>query len=167
MNPPGAFAGIAGQVLSLNVGTLLLPQSTTITYQARVDNSAVVGTPITNNVQTTWASQPGATGAPDSGRTGSGGVNDYRATASTPMTPTAAAFIDAQKRVAIFIDADSSGSLTPGDTLQYTVTLTNTGPAVTNAVYTDPIPANTTYSAVPAPTTTRGQRSRRRRRSSP
>lgn len=42
----------------------------------------------------------------------------------------------------------SSGTARPGDTLEYTVVISNTGDiAATNATLTDPIPANTTYVA--------------------
>ena len=159
VSPPGAFGGIAGQALSLNVGTLTQAAgSTTITYQARIDNGAVVGAPLVNNVAGVWGSIPGATGASDQGRNGStapASLNDYRASGTATLTPNANAFIDAQKTVTIAIDADSSGNLTPGDTLEYTVTLKNTGSAVSNTVFTDPIPANTTFVSGSA-TTTRG-----------
>jgi uncharacterized repeat protein (TIGR01451 family)/fimbrial isopeptide formation D2 family protein len=159
VSPPGAFAGIVGQALSLNVGTLTQAAgSMTITYQARINNSAVVGAPLVNSVAGVWGSIPGATGAPDNGRNGTtlpASLNDYRTTASASLTPNANAFISAQKTVAIAIDADTSGNLTPGDTLEYTVTLKNTGSVVSNAVFTDPIPANTTF-VQGSTTTTRG-----------
>lgn len=156
VSPPGAFGGIAGKVLTLDAGTLTLAAgSTTITYQGRIATSAVVGVPLTNSVAGTYASQPGATGAPDSGRNGSGGVNDYAVAASASVVPNADAFIDAKKTVAIAIDADGSGNLTPGDTLLYTVGLVNTNGVATNVVFTDPIPAHTTYVSGSA-TTTRG-----------
>jgi len=159
VSPPGAFGGIAGQALSLTVGTLTQAAgATTITYQARVDNGAVVGALLVNNVAGVWGSIPGATGASDQGRNGStapASLNDYRASGTATLTPNANALIDAQKTVTIAIDADSSGNLTPGDTLEYTVTLKNTGSAVSNTVFTDPIPANTTFVSGSA-TTTRG-----------
>ncbi len=159
VSPPGAFGSIAGQVLTLNVGTLTLAAgSTTITYQARIDNSAVVGAPLINSVLGVWGSVPGADGTPTGGRNGTtapAALNDYRTTASVPVTPNANAFIDAQKSVALVIDADSSGNLTPGDTLEYTVTLNNGGSAVSGVVFTDPIPANTTFVSG-STTTTRG-----------
>ncbi len=159
VNPPGAFGGIAGQVLSLNVGTLTQAAgSTTITYQARISSSAVVGAPLINNAVGVWGSIPGATGAPNNGRNGTTAppaLNDYRTSGSATLTPNAAAFIDAQKTVALVIDADTSGNLTPADTLEYTVTLRNTGSVVSNVVFTDPIPPNTTFVAG-STTTTRG-----------
>ena len=156
VNPPGAFGGIAGQVLTLDAGTLTLAAgSTTISYQARILPSAAVGVPLVNSVAGVYASQPDGTGAPDSGRTGSGGINDYGLAASAQATPNANAFIEAQKTVAIAVDADASGNLTPGDTLEYTVVLANTNGVATNVVFTDPVPADTTL--VPgATTTTRG-----------
>jgi uncharacterized repeat protein (TIGR01451 family) len=116
VNPPGAFGGIAGQVLTLDAGTLTLAAgSTTISYQARILPSAAVGVPLVNSVAGVYASQPDGTGAPDSGRTGSGGINDYGLAASAQATPNANAFIEAQKTVAIAVDADASGNLTPGE----------------------------------------------------
>jgi uncharacterized repeat protein (TIGR01451 family) len=53
------------------------------------------------------------------------------------------------------VDADGSGNLTPGDTVEWTVVLTNNGPPVTNVVFTDIVPANTTYVASSL-TTTKG-----------
>jgi uncharacterized repeat protein (TIGR01451 family) len=61
-------------------------------------------------------------------------------------------FIDATKTVADL----NGGTVLPGDTLQYTVVLTNTGAGpVTNVVFADTLPANTLY--VPSSlTTTKG-----------
>jgi uncharacterized repeat protein (TIGR01451 family)/fimbrial isopeptide formation D2 family protein len=154
VNPPGAFGGIAGQVLTLNVGTLLQPRSATITYQARIGSGAAAGVPLTNSATLTYGSIPGATGAADSGRNGSGPpLNDYVATSSATVTPNANAQITALKTVAVVVDADGTGNLTPGDTLEWTILLTNTGPDVTGAVFTDPIPVDTTYVAGSATTT--------------
>jgi hypothetical protein len=61
-----------------------------ISYKARVNPGATVGVPLVNAAQARWASLSGATGAPDSGRTGSGGLNDYFANASASVTPNAA-----------------------------------------------------------------------------
>jgi len=53
-------------------------------------------------------------------------------------------------------DVDDSGSLTNGDLITYTVSITNSGGGVaTNVVFTDSIPANTTYVTGSA-TTTKG-----------
>ena len=56
--------------------------------------------------------------------------------------------IDSQKTVAIAIDGGTPGIVDPGDTLKYTITVTNSGATTaTNVVLTDAIPANTTYVA--------------------
>ena len=56
--------------------------------------------------------------------------------------------VDSQKTVQIIIDNGTPGILDPGDTLRYTITVTNFGaqPA-TGVVLTDAVPANTTYVA--------------------
>jgi uncharacterized repeat protein (TIGR01451 family)/fimbrial isopeptide formation D2 family protein len=124
--------------------------STTITYRARVDLGAAVGTTLTNQAAVTWKSQSGATGAANSGRSGplNGGdtLNNYRAATSAGVTPTASAFIDAQKRVALTVDGGTPGVADPGDTLRYTITLTNQGAvSASNVNFTDAIPLDTTY----------------------
>jgi uncharacterized repeat protein (TIGR01451 family)/fimbrial isopeptide formation D2 family protein len=138
-----------GRTLTWTIASLTrATDNLTITYRARVSPGAVVGLGLTNTATLSYASTPGATGASDSGRTGAGGLNDHAATDTATVAPTAAAVIAAQKTVAIFTDANRNGLADPGDTLQYTVTLTNTGGnVVSNVVFTDPIPANTEYVA--------------------
>jgi uncharacterized repeat protein (TIGR01451 family)/fimbrial isopeptide formation D2 family protein len=147
---------VSGQTLTFTIGTLtLVTDNTTVTYSARVSSGATVGVPLNNNAVLTYGSIPGATGAPGSGRNGSGGINDYRSASSAAVTPNANAQIRADKTVAMVVDADGSGNLTPGDTVEWTIVLANNGPAVTNVVFTDGIPANTTYVAGSL-TTTKG-----------
>ena len=149
VNPPPAFVSFdpGTRVLRLGYATLPLAEgSRAISYQARIDTSATVGTPLNNAVAMTWASQPDAAGTPDDGRTGAdgsgGALNDYATTASAPVTPGASTLLDATKTV-----ADLNGGVAlPDDVLEYSIVLTNTSAtAVTGVVYTDPIPANTTY----------------------
>ncbi len=111
------------------------------TYTVRIDMDAVVGQPLTNSLIVHWASLPGSTGDPDSGRTGDGGVNDYETSDDEAITPTIDSFIDAHKTV-----SDNNGlPVVPGDVLTYTITLHNTGGAVSGVVFTDSIPTDTTY----------------------
>lgn len=155
VNPPATFVSYDAGTRKLTLRYDSLPQaegSRTITYQAQINTSAVVGVQQVNSLTMTWASLPGANGDPNNGRNGEdgpGGLNDYQVTTSTPVTPTASAVIDATKIVTFVIpsgDANGNGIVDPGDTLQYTVTLKNTGTSpVTNVVFTDPIPANTQY----------------------
>jgi len=58
----------------------------------------------------------------------------------------AAAVLTATKTDALQTDADSSGGVTPGDTLRYTVTIQNSNATdVTNSVFNDTIDTNTTF----------------------
>jgi len=55
-------------------------------------------------------------------------------------------FGETTKAVALQIDADGNGVVSPGDTLRYTVVIQNTGDQnATGVTFTDPIPADTTY----------------------
>lgn len=143
---------VSGQLLTFPTISSLTTaaSSTTITYRAKVDSTAVVSVLLTNNATLTWKSQSGATGAASSGRSGppnvSDSLNDYQSTSSASITPSAAAFISALKTVAIQSDAGTVSIADPGDTLRYTVTLKNTGgTTASHIVFTDALPANTTY----------------------
>lgn len=158
VNPPPAFVSFDAMTGTLRLGYDSLPLAEggrTIAYQARVDQSATVGAPLSNSLVMTWASQSGANGDPDSGRNGEngpGGLNDYETSASTPVTPTASTAIYAPKTV---VDLNG-GVVQPNDTLEYQIVLTNTGVGtLTNVLFTDSIPANTAYVAGSV-TSTRG-----------
>lgn len=70
--------------------------------------------------------------------------NSPQATTATLTVTTLAA----TKTVAVVSDGNSNGKADPGDTLEYSIALRNTGgSALTNVVLTDDIPANTAYVA--------------------
>ncbi len=142
---PPANVTVAGQTLTFRAAGLpLVLGAQSFSYQATVDPSAAVGTPLTNDAQLVWSSTPGATGAADDGRTGQdgvGGLNDYVAGTAAPVTPNAATLVEATKTV---LDTNG-GMLEPGDTLEYTVVLTSPITNVTGVVFQDPVPQNTTY----------------------
>ena len=145
--PPADFL-VVGQTLTASRSSLTLADGMfSFTYQARIDNDAVVGQPLTNGISLLWSGLPGATGAADNGRTGSGGVNDYNDSAADTVVPDTDAFLDATKTVALLVDADFSGNVTAGDTLRYTVVLDNQTQTVDNVVFSDTIPVQTTYVA--------------------
>ena len=121
-----------------DLGSITLAEmSKTFTFDTQVDLDATVGSPITNNIGLGW---DGQSGDPVLERS-------YADSGSGEVTPATPAFVDAQKTVAISTDGGTVGVVDPGDTLEYTVTLTNTGPTVTNAVFTDTLPTQTTYVA--------------------
>ena len=63
---PPADVTVAGQTLTFRASGLPLALgAASFTYQATVDPSAAVGTPLTNDAQLVWSSTPGATGAAD------------------------------------------------------------------------------------------------------
>ncbi|PIE71573.1 MAG: hypothetical protein CSA22_01735 [Deltaproteobacteria bacterium] len=129
-------------------------------FQVTVDPGAASGQTLTNTARVDWSSITGADGTTDSGRNGDNcpgptGLNDYCDTDTADVTPTMSAIIDATKTVAIAVDADADGEVDPGDTLAYTITLVNDGPAVNGVVFTDTIPEHTAYDPGSL-TTTRG-----------
>lgn len=141
---PPADVTVIGQTLTFRISTLTLAAgSRSFTYRARVEPSAPVGATLVNHLTLVWASLPGATGAADSGRTGSGGLNDYFQQDDASVTVQATAFIDAVKTVQDL----NGGRVVPGDTLRYTVTLINGATAVNNVTFTDVLPNFVTYVA--------------------
>ncbi len=138
------------------------------TYDATVDTGVALGTVLTNVASMEWSSLPGTgtTGNPtgsdtpgDSGeangeRDGSGtGENDYTAGDTADVT---VPNIGVTKTDALQVDNDSDGTVDPGDTIRYTVTLVNnTGGPVDNAVFSDTPGANTAL-VVGSVTTTQG-----------
>jgi uncharacterized repeat protein (TIGR01451 family)/fimbrial isopeptide formation D2 family protein len=142
----------SGQTLSWSVPSLLRSAAPlTYTFRVKVAANAAIGTPINNSAQLQWASLTGASGATTSGRNGTQGVlgggalNDYQTVGSAPITPQDIRSLFPNKTVLIAVDADNSGHLTSGDTLEYHVVLRNGNTALSNVVFTDPIPDNTTY----------------------
>jgi len=77
-----------------------------------------------------------------------GNFANQNPTTTTPVDPAGAApAIDTNKTATLVNDADNSGTITVGDTLEYLIRVANTSPAGTalGVTVTDPIPANTTY----------------------
>jgi uncharacterized repeat protein (TIGR01451 family) len=147
----GLVPVVNGQLLTFNLAQLAQSESKVITVTARMRPNTTVGQLQTNQATTVWGSIPNATGNPNNGRNGqdgASGLNNYTAAASAAVSPTAAAAIAAQKTVAVVGDVNGNGKADPGDTLQYTILLSNnSGNTLNNVVFTDAIPANTEYVA--------------------
>ncbi|MGQ0602867.1 MAG: beta strand repeat-containing protein, partial [Anaerolineales bacterium] len=134
--PVGTVTESAGSLV-VSVPSIALGNGSTITYRATVGSPPAVnfGTALTNTVNTTWTSLPG--GDPEE-RTGTGGVNDYVTNTSRTVTVTG---VDLQ------LDKTDNGiATTPGGTITYTLTVTNTGSlTATGVLITDSVPANTSF----------------------
>jgi uncharacterized repeat protein (TIGR01451 family) len=156
--PPAWAAAISSTINSVNITISHFPK-----LQAQgIQFTAKCGKPCDNSAQATWtslpgtgtspnptgSSTPGASGAINGERDGSGGVNDYAAsTGTTGCTP-------AQTKV------DLAGKyyhppLAGGSTGSYGVELTNLGlGTITSVTFDDTLPAGVTYLGVIPPSTT-------------
>ncbi|WP_333657350.1 isopeptide-forming domain-containing fimbrial protein, partial [Anaerolinea sp.] len=114
--------------------TLPLGQTGVISYQAQVTTPGF-GTTMTNNAGLVWTSLSGS----DSGeRDGSGGVNDYVRASAVTLTSTGP---DLQ-----ISKSDGDVSTTPGGTVTYTLSYSNTGNGVaTGVVVSETVPDHTTF----------------------
>jgi uncharacterized repeat protein (TIGR01451 family)/fimbrial isopeptide formation D2 family protein len=116
----------------------------TVTFQVQISKNVVDGTLISNQG---FVNGSGATSGPFSEE-----PSDNPAT-PVPNDPTTVVvgnlpLVYALKTVQLVGDVNGNGFVDPGDTLQYTITMTNSGATpATGVVLTDGVPANTTYVA--------------------
>lgn len=128
-----------GQQLTFRHAALALGQTWTFTYTVRVSANANLGSqPMLNGVETSWTSTSGATGDPASGRTGSGGLNDYTDNTQAPVRAAAPDLHLAK--------SDGGVTVASGASVRYTLSYENRGdwPA-TGVVLTETVPAYTTF----------------------
>jgi uncharacterized repeat protein (TIGR01451 family) len=140
----GNTAGDAS--VGVDVGTVSVAATATITFRVTIDNPLPVGVTSVSNQGTVTTNE-----TPDEPTNDPDTVPDDDPTSTTV---TAEPVLEADKADALFIDADGNGIPSPGDTLRYTVVITNSGnTAATGVFFTDPIPANTAVVAGSVTTT--------------
>ncbi len=135
-NPTAGAMPANGGTTTTNVAT--------VTFQVQISKNVVAGTLISNQG---FVDGSGAASGPFSEQ-----PSDNPAT-PVPNDPTTVVvgnlpLVYALKTVQLAGDVNGNGLVDPGDTLQYTITVTNSGaiPA-TGVVLSDAVPANTTYVA--------------------
>jgi large repetitive protein len=135
-------ANLTAGAMPANAGTTT--NVATITFQVQISKNVVEGTLISNQG---FVDGSGAASGPFPEQ-----VSDNPAT-PVPNDPTTVVvgnlpLVYALKTVQLAGDVNGNGLIDPGDTLQYTITLTNSGATqATGVVLTDPVPANTSYVA--------------------
>ncbi len=123
--------------LHVAVGELAAAGQATVVFRARIDAVVPAGVRQVSNQATILSSELPAVLSDDPG---AGGAADPTVTPiqTDPL-------LNAEKIDALAIDADGDGSPSPGDTLEYTVTVRNTGSGpATDVLVVDPVPAHTT-----------------------
>ncbi|MFW6055794.1 MAG: isopeptide-forming domain-containing fimbrial protein [Chloroflexota bacterium] len=154
---PGSCSLPAGQVnhsagtpetLTFQIPLLsLADHESTYTYRCILEYDESLVNPQVlqqNDVLLTWTSLPGDQDGERTGDEGVGGdLNDYADTDSEDVTPIIRTTIDATKTVSDL----NGGDLVGGDILEYIVVLENTMSTAEDVVFTDPIPAHTSYVA--------------------
>ncbi|WP_394148224.1 Ig-like domain-containing protein [Shewanella atlantica] len=135
-------------VLSVDMGSITLVEDRkSFTFEVTVDSDTeidkVLSIGISNGV---YSSLPGTPAV----------ERDYSFGGSTSITTRSLSFIDVSHSVVIAVDDGDAGVLEVGDILEYTVVITNKGPAVSQTSYSENIPGNTTYVATTPATTSQG-----------
>jgi len=122
--------------VDVTIGDIAAGGSVTITFDVLIDNPLPGGVTQIANQGTLSSSNHGDIPTDDP---------DTPAVDDPTITPlTAEPIIEASKTDTLLVDADGSGDVTPGDTLSYSITISNTGNTeATGVVFTDPIPVNT------------------------
>lgn len=134
----------AGEMIADGTGTdLTVGAYATITFDVTINNNVVNGTIISNQA---YVSADGI---------GSGAMadtpSDDPGTPTIPNDPTRDVvgnqpLLDAHKTVTLYADINSNGFVDPGDTLRYSITISNTGATPATGVrFVDAVPANTSY----------------------
>jgi uncharacterized repeat protein (TIGR01451 family)/fimbrial isopeptide formation D2 family protein len=136
-------ANLTAGAMPANAGTTTTNVAT-ITFQVQISKNVLAGTLISNQG---FVDGSGATSGPfpeqPSDNPATPVVND-----PTTVVVGNLPLVYALKTVQLAGDVNGNGLVEPGDTLQYTITMTNSGATpATGVVLTDAIPANTTYVA--------------------
>ncbi len=137
-NTGGCFLVNASQ-LQCNLGSIGVGQSKTFDVIVKVDLDA--GNPFLNRATATAQGEPDPTPG-----------NNVAIADVTVLRPT----IDAFKRVELWHDADYNGQGSPGDTLRYTIVMTNTGDGDARNVIFNDTPDALTDLVVGSVTTSQG-----------
>ncbi len=113
----GNTAGDAS--VGVDVGTVAVGGTATITFRVMIDSPLPVGVTQVSNQGTVTTNE-----TPDEPTNDPDTLPDDDPTSTTV---TAAPVLEADKADALFIDADGNGIPSPGDTMRYTVVISNTG----------------------------------------
>jgi len=113
----------------------------TVTYQVRVLDTVVAGQTLTNDVTAAWTSLDGVNSYE---RDGSGGINDYVATATTSLTTPPDATTLVKTRLTDTYNAGDA-NLRPGDLVDFELRIGLQEGTHTDLVLTDTLPAGMVY----------------------
>lgn len=120
---------VTGQVLAFEVVSIPLAGAPLqISYRALLDANAALGVPLSNLVDLTWTTRPDVAAGERTGVDGVGGLNDLATGTTATVTPTGTD-LSALKSDLLLIDVGSDGSANSGDTLRYSIDLSNAGNA--------------------------------------
>lgn len=138
---------VSGAVLSVDGFGLATSETVTITFRVTVDAGTAAGTIISNQGSVSSTQTPPEPTDAD----GNDANGDQPTDVIVGGGPPPATGLTAQKIVNQKTDADMSGSNTPGDTMTYSVVITNASSVtVTNVTFSDTIPSGLTYVAATA-----------------
>ena len=120
----------------INLGTITQADiSKTFAIRVRVDEDVNINDTLSVSINGQYSSQSGTPAV----------ERQYTFTTSTPITGNADAFIAADQTLILLTDNNGNGIADSGDVLQITALIHNNGANASNVVFTEAVPANTSY----------------------
>jgi len=135
----GYTTNVLTNTVAVTVTTIPPGGVVTVDLSAQLNSGAQMGDVITNTGRVTWTSRAGEN---TNERTGLGGVNDYNAVSSTPVTVQMPDIALAKTDGGVSLPVGAGGALT------YTLTYTNLGNFVApGVIITETVPTSTTFNS--------------------
>jgi large repetitive protein len=136
----GSYDPVTGTQITVNFGTIAQGSTVTITFDAIVRDTTVIGTVLPNTSSVTYDGIPGTTADPD----GAGPLGTQPGRSATATAPAGTAFVNiannptiAKALINTSIGNDTSTSVQIGEVLTYRITITLPEGTINNLVLSD------------------------------
>ena len=143
--PPGST--VVSETPTLDITGINVPAhgQVSLSFRVKVNDTLPAGVTQISNQGIVYYDSTGD-GVNDSSQQTDGDTNISGNQPTIMLVTAGANFSNSSKSVSLYIDQDDDGFISPGDTLRYTVVITNSGDQnSTTLTFVDPLPTETTY----------------------